>query len=127
MILENKETTYLYLICEDLNDFNLYLKIGISNNVDLRFIQLDTGPIKRYKILSTYQFKNRKIALENEFFLHKLLKEFNTRGEWFLINKNQLKIIDDLIVEFLKGFVEYDSNFRNEYFNYKINRNNLKI
>ena len=110
-----KERTCIYLICEDINQYDLFVKIGISNNVELRIKQLDTGPVKRYKILSTYEFDDRKIALENEQFLHKLLKEFNTVGEWFKINKSKLKLIDDVLVEFLHGYVNYESDYKHEY------------
>jgi hypothetical protein len=122
-----KERTCIYLICEDINQYDLFVKIGISNNVELRIKQLDTGPVKRYKILSTYEFDDRKIALENEQFLHKLLKEFNTVGEWFKINKSKLKLIDDVLVEFLHGYVNYESDYKHEYFNYVLQKDDIKI
>jgi hypothetical protein len=122
-----KERTCIYLICEDINQYDLFVKIGISNNVELRIKQLDTGPVKRYKILSTYEFDDRKIALENEQFLHKLLKEFNTVGEWFKINKSKLKLIDDVLVEFLHGYVNYESDYKHEYFNYVLQKDDVKI
>lgn len=78
-----------------------HLKIGITNNIESRTKQVQTGcPVMIY--LVTYiEVDNRENALQIEKHLHKQLKHLNTYGEWFYLFKQK---VDKIILSELKKF-----------------------
>jgi hypothetical protein len=73
-------------------------KIGIASDVNARMSQLQVGnPFELYKLFS---FQTDTPG-EKEKRLHKILKPFKVRGEWFEVKQDKLRFI-------LMGFLEFD-------------------
>ncbi|HHF3209279.1 TPA: GIY-YIG nuclease family protein [Vibrio diabolicus] len=83
-IVDNKAPRYLYVLrCSGTSFF----KIGISNDIDKRMRELQTGcPFKLKLVCSTEpEFEDmyaREILFLEKFF-HKNYAEFHVHGEWF--------------------------------------------
>lgn len=93
-----KDIVEIYILVKKNTDF---YKIGISNNIDKRFIQLDTHP-EEIDIVSTYECKNREEYLELESLIHKILKKQLIRKEWFELDFYELQTVDNLLVYLLQ-------------------------
>lgn len=96
----SKTSKFLYII-ED-NDDRRY-KIGITNNVEKRIAQLQTGNPNELEYVAYFHSEIGDIlGLEIKYlerFLHKNYADKNIRGEWFNLNPDQ--VIDICI------FLEY--------------------
>lgn len=67
------------------------VKIGVSNNINLRLSSLQTGSPTPLTLLGAVVFDK---SLEGK--LHKHFSKHNSHGEWFHPNKNLSKIIENL-------------------------------
>jgi len=81
--------SFIYIIrCDNQNLF----KIGISNNVDKRLKQLQTG--NPYKLKCIYKIKSLEIkASKIEATIHQFLKEANKKhvlNEWFNLSDDEV-------------------------------------
>lgn len=85
-----KETCFIYLMIDRTNS---YYKIGISNKPEYRERTLQSEK-PTIELIASKEFPNRKIAESFEKALHNSFKEKNIRGEWFMLDKDD---IDDLI------------------------------
>lgn len=81
-IITTKDKSYTHLIGDIAA---LPIKIGISNNVEQRLHNLQTGNFVPLTVLGTLTLLNRDKARELEKTLHILLEEYKSVGEWFLI------------------------------------------
>ena len=85
----DRNMEYVYFIFD-----TIHYKIGRSNSPVDRLVELQVGNSRKltlYKVIST----NCSIELENYF--HKILKEFNIRGEWFNLTCEQIdRTINDM-------------------------------
>ena len=86
-----EENNYVYILRSgNSNNF----KIGVSKNIENRIKQLQTG--SPYKIFTYCYFEapTRKEAFNCEYWLHKFFDLHKTAlmcGEWYRLNKNELK------------------------------------
>jgi len=72
---------YIYLIqCEGRDG---YIKIGSSHNVESRLADLQVGCPYKLKIIHTMKYPSKKEAQLAETRLHRTLKKWKIRGEWF--------------------------------------------
>lgn len=66
-----------------------FVKIGITNNLQSRWKQVQTGcPLHIYRV-SYLSVGNRDEALSIEAELHSRLSPYNTFGEWFIIRRSK--------------------------------------
>jgi predicted GIY-YIG superfamily endonuclease len=96
--MKYKNIVEIYILVKKNTNF---YKIGISSNIDKRFIQLDTHP-EEIDIIATYECENRDKALELESLIHNILKNYSIRKEWFNLDFNELQIVDNLLVDILR-------------------------
>jgi len=82
--------TSVYII--RAGDTNNY-KIGISDNPQNRLESLQTAHYRKLSILHQRAFDSRHMALITEEELHTQYQEFNTLGEWFYFDNNQVQAI----------------------------------
>ncbi len=68
-----------------------YVKVGESNNPKRRKEQLQIGCPHRLETEDIIWFKAKDKAQRVEEEIHKKLKDYHHRGEWFKINKNKLE------------------------------------
>ena len=92
--------TFIYIIrCDKQNLF----KIGISNNVDKRLKQLQTG--NPYKLKCIYKIKSLEIkASKIEATIHQFLKEANKKhvlNEWFNLSDDEVFNLAKCLNKFL--------------------------
>lgn len=80
---------YIYIIrCEQ------YHKIGIAKDPRQRAKGIQTdNPFKIHLVKSRYIVSCRM----NERYIHDLLFDKNVRGEWFLLNDGEVKILESMI------------------------------
>lgn len=87
----------LYVIGSDEFD---PVKIGVTSNVHSRVTQLQAGNPFLLKVLFQVDH-DRDYLLES--YVHKALKEYSIRGEWFLISSDKgktLELIRQLVTQF---------------------------
>lgn len=72
--------TSLYVFCTD--DWEAF-KVGISNDVDDRWAELQTGNHREIELVFEYRFNDRETARRIERILHERLKRYRLSGEWF--------------------------------------------
>ena len=85
----------------------MYCKIGFSDNPSKRIAQVDTQ-VNSVFLVSEYEFRRdnqneeqaRKYIMESEKMLHKLLRHYHVKKEWFYLDINKLIMLDNLIVNF---------------------------
>lgn len=75
-----------------------YLKIGKANDIEKRIHQLQTGNPIRIDLVGYYPCKNDSFALDLENSIHRILKRYKYRGEWFEMSVEEIK-------EILKYFI----------------------
>lgn len=88
------ETCSVYLMRAGETD---NYKIGISSNLERRMFRLQTGHYEKLSFIMSVEFDTRLIALFIESSLHLEYEKFNLVGEWFSLNKNQVKIIKETL------------------------------
>lgn len=77
-----------------------YIKIGKTNYGPLaRYATHLTGSPFPLGIYMTFRFTEKKEASHWEGYLHLKMKEYITRGEWFLFNKESKFLLSSLVVE----------------------------
>lgn len=86
---------FIYVITYKTKNKKRYYKIGASNNPDKRLKQLQTGNPFKLFLLSVYRIKDRSI----EKLIHKSLKKHNLEGEWFLLDKKNLRKVIKIILK----------------------------
>jgi ribosomal protein S25 len=84
-----KKSDGLYLI-----QAGEYTKIGITQDINKRLKSMETDNPLKLKILFYQKFEN---ANKLESYLHKVLKKFNTKNEWFKFSKKQINIITECL------------------------------
>ena len=94
--------TFVYLI--KAGQTNNY-KIGISSDIENRINTLQTAHYEKLTIIDRVEFSTRFIALVIEEKLHELYKDFNTIGEWFRLNIQQVEDIKKILTEELSEVV----------------------
>jgi hypothetical protein len=81
----------------------MYCKIGFSENPEKRLIQVDTQ-VKSVYLVSEYEFISkdnpREYIMLLEKLLHKICKHYHVKKEWFYLDLNKIRILDELIVNF---------------------------
>lgn len=77
-------------------DSKKHIKIGVARNVQRRIDELQTGCPYELKLIAQMHLTSRTAAYSLESDLHRRLKRFNIRGEWFS-KKVRLKKIPELI------------------------------
>jgi Rha family phage regulatory protein len=102
----NGKRNFVYIIGNKDND---YLKIGVSNNVDKRLKQLQTGAWSKLELL--YQSMVCSNGFDVEANIHALFKDKKVLGEWFDIELNEaINLIESdnftLKSEYLKDYYE---------------------
>lgn len=83
---EKKAGYFVYFISD-----GQFVKIGISNDVMKRLGDLQVGNPKPLTVLFSVPVRNKKDALELEYRLHNVYREFARCGEWFDI-LNYIKV-----------------------------------
>jgi len=75
-------------------------KIGVSENIEKRLIQLQTGNPNRIKVVHIQEYSDMMIARTIEKHLHRMLKEYRLNGEWFelLTPDEENRVIDEMKV-----------------------------
>jgi hypothetical protein len=82
---------FLYIISQEGSTF---YKIGISNNPARRLENLQSGNPYKLSIYRSYNISNKKV----EAVVHRLLRKFHVRLEWFDIpNLDILNIVDKAV------------------------------
>ncbi len=94
-----EDSVCVYIIKKEANVGEVYYKIGISSNPRQRLDQLNNHP-KEINLISFYEYKTKLEALRIEKLLHKFLDEKRVRREWFLLQDNELILIDSMIRTF---------------------------
>ena len=90
---------FLYVICEDIDE-PAAVKIGFSAQPEKRLRQLQTGHSTTLRVFYTEEVEQEKVrGLERV--LHKLLKRFNLRGEWFSLKP------EDAVAEVRHAVIRY--------------------
>ena len=95
---------YLYLIsCK--SGFETFYKVGISNDVEARLAQLQTGNPLKLSIEACYGFNNAEIVEKS---IHQAWKNEKVRGEWFDVSGCEDNFND--ICKLMNGevYVPYD-------------------
>lgn len=98
--LANK-TEFVYAFYNPITNLT---KIGITQDVAQRLNQLSTASGCELEVINSIEI-NAEIdepAKKVEEFLHSIFKEYRVRGEWFLLNYTQQKIISnflDIVIE----------------------------
>lgn len=85
---------HIYFITEYGDSPEKSVKIGISQNPEVRLVQLQTGNEKPYTIARAALIRDAKAV---EAALHMLLSEYKTKGEWFKLPTEVLHKVIDLI------------------------------
>lgn len=65
-----------------------FIKIGKSNNVERRLLELQTANPRKLKLLNTIKCENETSAFALESFLHSILQSVHQNGEWFHLPMN---------------------------------------
>lgn len=73
---------------------NIY-KIGYSKNPQKRLTRISSGSSKKIKIISVYPQVGHEQAEKSEKYLHDLFHKKRLFGEWFRLNRRDLKKIDN--------------------------------
>ena len=71
---------YVYMIKADQ-----FVKVGVAKNPEKRLEQMQTGSPYELEIIALLPFITRSMAFEYENHLHRRLRRFHFRGEWFSI------------------------------------------
>lgn len=96
---------YLYLIsCK--SGFETFYKVGISNDVESRLAQLQTGNPLELSIEACYGFDNAEIVEKS---IHQAWKKEKVRGEWFSISGCENNFHD--ICKLMNGEVFIPNNY----------------
>jgi hypothetical protein len=96
---------YLYLIsCK--SGFETFYKVGISNDVESRLAQLQTGNPLELSIEACYGFDNAEIVEKS---IHQAWEKEKIRGEWFNVSGCEDKFHD--ICELMNGAVFVPDNY----------------
>ena len=102
--------TVIYIIHKPGTSF---YKVGVTNNIDQRYIQLNTHP-EPILLLSQYEFGNRDYALYVENVIQKMLDNIcfkrHLKNEWYSMSKADLIVIDDVLVQIFGGHVSYNTD-----------------
>lgn len=69
---------------------NQYFKIGKADDIRTRLSGLQSGCPHELTLIATLKRKNAMIAEKQ---IHEYLKEYRTRGEWFLLSVEQVKTL----------------------------------
>lgn len=85
----NYNLNFIYILKSEMG-----YKIGRTNNIDNRLSIFNVKLPFNWVLLKIYSVKNSK---EIEKFLHNNLQENKINGEWFNLNCNQLKNIENFI------------------------------
>ena len=92
-----KSYQIMYLI--QMGDTNYY-KIGITDNINRRWYQLQCGNPLPLKVLAMWGHTQRKIIQKYELNLHRILTKQGQRvranGEWFNLTQEQVNIISSV-------------------------------
>lgn len=96
---------YLYLIsCK--SGFETFYKVGISNDVESRLAQLQTGNPLELSIEACYGFDNAEIVEKS---IHQAWKKEKVRGEWFNVSGCEDNFHD--ICKLMNGEVFVPNNY----------------
>jgi hypothetical protein len=90
--VEVEKRGFCYILESQIKNQNVY-KIGSTNNLPRRFIQLKSIipiPVRIYDYLLSPKYKQ----LESDF--KKFFKKKKIKGEWFLLNKKDLFFIEEI-------------------------------
>lgn len=99
---KNKHMKYVYMLRFDRHDYAKpisYYKIGISVNSDVRLTDLQISCPEKLDIMATSPCVSYEMAYLFEFYIHTLLKKYNTNGEWFKLNDILYRKIRNVISE----------------------------
>lgn len=87
--MESEQMEYLYIMqngkCKEY-------KIGITNNLNRRHAQLQTGCPHELRLIKIWQHYDRKIIQKYETVIHRYYnhKRIRKNGEWFELSKAEL-------------------------------------
>ena len=91
---KKNEKTYVYVIhCEDSD----YYKIGVSRRPSYRLLELQPGCPYSLSIVYQLLCVSRKAAFKLENALHKLYWDKRHWNEWFLLGKEEVQHIINLL------------------------------
>lgn len=91
---------YLYVLKVHFGRKKAFIKIGISQNIEKRIADLQTGCPVRIKALTAILIK-KEIGLKTERAFHRALHDHQAESEWFYLNIDTYKKTH----EFLFGLV----------------------
>ena len=86
---------YIYIAYIDDSNSSRFYKIGLARNVDARIKQHQTSIPFDLKIAMSFYVSNMK---QKEMELHVLFSSKNVRGEWYLLDNDDLEIIKKGII-----------------------------
>lgn len=92
----NIEYDYVYIISDNMG----YIKVGISKKPEKRLKQLQTGNMNILQLVFKEEFEcKRDHLLKIEKLIHREIarKAKHMKGEWFLIDLNQIEEIKNII------------------------------
>lgn len=72
------QTCCVYMVAADQ-----WVKVGIAKDVSRRILAIQTGNPHHVRLLKQWRSESRELALGWESFLHSLLHQWTTKGEWF--------------------------------------------
>ena len=70
---------YLYFI----SDGNDHIKIGVTDSIDRRMKQLQTGNAQDLELVHYVVLASSRDAFELETLLHREMEEYNVKNEWY--------------------------------------------
>lgn len=115
-MLKIKQNAYQIMYIIQMGDTNYY-KIGITDNINRRLQQLQTGNPLHLEVVKMWEHTQRKVILKYERVLHRYFTQLGqrteTNKEWFMLTKDDLKMLtaprgarqqNELIEKILKKF-----------------------
>lgn len=88
-------------IYDSEGDRLIFLKIGKTKKIEQRLKAIQTGCPFNLKCIFTYD-SDRDSQLED--YLHQYFREFNTQGEWFVINHKQLSTFKKDVIKAIQHY-----------------------
>lgn len=105
--------SYLYIISTKKDGIpSSPIKIGISNDADCRFRQLQTASPYDLEIFHRFNFQEREAARVMETVFLQWQAESRLRGEWFDIRPEAAVELVSLLVEVSFRVIEYPEEYR---------------
>ena len=86
------------------------IKIGITDNLNGRLSNLNTGNHEPLKLLFQHEVPSREKAEKIEKELHSYFVDYNIKGEWFKLSPFILSCIEIMKKDGYPAFVEYSND-----------------